>query len=122
MARRSAFNATASGEANFLGNSELVDAISSGRVDLDDIADEELPASLSVMAPEEQRAHIAIQAERRDQIRQEIQKLSESRQHYIEAQLAPEAAKESLDEKIYSAVKDQAKAKGLIYESDRAEY
>ena len=122
LARRSAFNATASGEANFLGNSELVDAISSGRVDLDDIADEELPASLSVMAPEEQRAHIAIQAERRDQIRQEIQKLSESRQHYIEAQLAPEAAKESLDEKIYSAVKDQAKAKGLIYESDRAEY
>ncbi len=122
LARRSAFNATASGEANFLGNSELVDAISSGRVDLDDIADEELPASLSAMAPEEQKAHIATQARRRDLIRQEIQKLSKTRQRYIEEQLAPEATKDSLDEKIYSAVKNQAKTKGLIYESDRAEY
>ncbi|MCP4431104.1 MAG: VWA domain-containing protein [Gammaproteobacteria bacterium] len=122
LARRSAFNATASGEANFLGNSELVDAISSGRVDLDDIADEELPASLSAMAPEEQKAHIATQAERRDQIKLEIRKLSSSRQRYIEEQLAPEATKDSLDEKIYSAVKNQAKTKGLIYESDRAEY
>ncbi len=122
LARRSAFNATASGEANFLGNSELVDAITSGRVDLDDIADEELPASLSAMKSEEQEIHIAKQARRRDQIKQEIQKLSESRQRYIKAQLAPEAAVESLDEKIYSAVKNQAKAKGLIYESDSAEY
>ncbi len=122
LARRSAFNATASGEANFLGNSELVDAITSGRVDLDDIADEELPARLSAMKSEEQEIHIAKQARRRDQIKQEIQKLSESRQRYIKAQLAPEAAVESLDEKIYSAVKNQAKAKGLIYESDSAEY
>ncbi len=122
LARRSAFNATASGEANFLGNNELVDAISSGRLELDDIADEELPSSLSAMAPEELKAHIASQAERRDLIKQEIRKLSESRQRYIEAQIAPEAASKSLDEKIYSAVKEQSKTKGLVYESEKAEY
>ena len=122
LARRSTFNASISGKANFLGNNELVDALTSGRVDLDDIANEELPTGLKAMAPEEQKEFIQQQATRRDQLKQEIKKLSGSRQRYIEAQIAPSTAKESLDEKIYSAIKDQAKEKGLIYESDSAEY
>lgn len=122
LARRSTFNASASGKANFLGDNELVDALESGRVELDDIAEEELPASLRAMAPEVKRDFIKQQGTRRDKIKQEIKQLSASRQHYIEAQIAPEAARESLDEKIYSAIKDQAKAKGLVYESDSAEY
>ncbi|MCP4431604.1 MAG: VWA domain-containing protein [Gammaproteobacteria bacterium] len=122
LARRSTFNASTSGKANFLGDSELVDALSSGRVDLDDIAEQELPETLKAMAPEEQKDFIKQQGARRDQIKQEIRKLSDSRQRYIEAQITPDTAKESLDEKIYSAIKNQAKAKGLIYESDSAEY
>ncbi|NNE62517.1 MAG: VWA domain-containing protein, partial [Gammaproteobacteria bacterium] len=122
LARRSTFNASVSGKANFLGDNELVDALSSGRVELDDIAEEELPASLRAMAPDLKRDFIKQKGVRRDEIKQEIKKLSESRQRYIEAQIAPGTAKESLDEKIYSAIKDQAKAKGLVYESDSAEY
>ncbi len=122
LARRSAFNATASGEANLLGNNELVDAITSGRVALDEIAEEELPASLQAMAPVEQKAHIAAQAVRRDNIKQEIKKMSEARKRYITEQVSSESTSESLDEKIYSAVKEQAKSKGLVYESDTAEY
>jgi len=83
LARRATFNATASGESNFLGESELVDAISSGRIELDDIEIDDMPASLQAMAPEDQMA---------------------------------------LDEKIYSAVKKQAKSKGLVYESEEARY
>ena len=74
------------------------------------------------MAPEEQKLYIKKQASRRDQIKQQINAISEQRQRYIETQVAPAAINESLDEKIYSAVKDQAKDKGLIYDSDRAEY
>jgi Mg-chelatase subunit ChlD len=122
LARRSTFNASASGKANFLGDNELIDALSSGRVDLDDIDEEELPASLRAMAPEVKRDFIKQQSERREEIKQQIKKLSASRQRYIEAQIAPDTAKESLDEKIYSAIKDQAKTKGLVYESDSAEY
>ncbi len=122
LARRSTFNATASGEANLLGNSELVNAISSGRVDLNDIAEEELPVSLQAKTPAEKKALIEKQADRRDNIKQEIQRLSESRQRYIKNRIAPEDAKTSLDEKIYGAIKDQAKAQGLVYEADRAEY
>ena len=122
LARRATFNASTSGEANLLGSSELVDAISSGRIELDDIAEEEMPASLRAMAPTEQKAHIARQAERRDNIKQQIKKLSQSRKRYIESQVTDETAVESLDEKIYSAVKAQAKTKGLDYKSESAEY
>ena len=122
LARRSAFNATISGEANLLGENELVDAVTSGRVEIDDIAEKELPASLQAMAPAEQKAYIDTQAKRRDNIKREIKKLSESRKRYISEQMTTETAEESLDEKIYSAVKEQAKSKGLVYDSDTAEY
>jgi len=39
---------------NLLGEGELVDAITSGRVELDDIEKAEMPASLQALAPAEQ--------------------------------------------------------------------
>lgn len=123
LARRATFNATASGESNFLGEGELVDAISSGRIDLDDIDRGDMPASLQALAPAEQMEVITNQARQRDLIKRDIQKLSESRNAYIVEQIGTRGdAKESLDEKIYSAVKKQAKTKGLVYESEEARY
>jgi Mg-chelatase subunit ChlD len=123
LARRGIYNATASGKSNFLGNNELVDAISSGRVELDDIDKDDMPASLQALAPEEQMEIITDQARRRDKIKNDIKKLSESRSNYIRQEIAAQGgASESLDEKIFGAVKEQAKAKGLIYESEAASY
>jgi hypothetical protein len=123
LARRATFNATASGESNFLGESELVEAISSGRIELDDIDKDDMPASLQAMAPAEQMEVITNQARQRDELKRDIQKLSESRNDYIRDQVGKSGgAKESLDEKIYSAVKKQAKTKGLVYESEGARY
>jgi len=123
LARRSAYNATKSGEKNLLGESELVDAVTSGRVELDDIAEENLPSSLKAMAPEEQREVIAEQAKRRDELKQEIRKLSASRDRFIKEKVTAEGgAGDSLDEKIYRAVKDQAASVGLTYDSDSAKY
>lgn len=123
LARRATYNATSSGSKNFLGESELVDAIASGKVDLDDIAKDELPASLQAMAPAEQQEVIAQKSKRRDQLKAEIKKLSESRSQFIVKKIdADGGAEDSLDEKIYSAVKDQAAAIGLSYESDNASY
>ncbi|MCZ6667059.1 MAG: VWA domain-containing protein [Gammaproteobacteria bacterium] len=123
LARRATFNATASGESNFLGEGELVDAISSGRIELDDIDKDDMPASLQALAPADQMEVITNQARQRDLIKHDIQKLSEFRNAYIVEQIGTrDDAKESLDEKIYSAVKKQAKTKGLIYESEAARY
>ena len=123
LARRSAYNATRSGKKNLLGESELVDAITSGRVELDDIKQENLPASIQAMAPAEQMEVIEAQAKRRDELKQEIQKLSETRGRFIKEKVdAAGGAEDSLDEKIYRAVKDQAASIGLTYESDSAKY
>ena len=123
LARRDTFNATASGKANLLGKSELVDAITSGRVELDAIEEEDLPASLQAMAPAEQMEVISEQAQRRDQLQQEIRQLSESRSNFIKKKIATDGgADDSLDEKIYRAVKDQAAGIGLTYDSDSASY
>ena len=123
LARRDTFNATASGKANLLGKCELVDAISSGRVELEEIEQEDLPATLRAMPPAEQEAFIAKKSKRRQQLQQEIRKLSESRNDFIKEKLKAEGgAEDSLDEKIYSAIRDQAGAAGLTYESDSASY
>ena len=123
LARRDTFNATASGKANLLGESELVDAISSGRIELDTIEEENLPASLQAMAPEEQMEVITEQAKRRVQLQQGIRELSTSRSNFIKEKITAEGgADDSLDEKIYRAVKDQAASVGLTYDSDSASY
>jgi len=75
------------------------------------------------MAPEEQMAAITEQAKRRDQLHQEIKKLSESRSRYIKEKVEAEGgAEDSLDEKIDRAVKDQAASVGLTYDSGSASY
>ena len=123
LARRDSFNATASGKANLLGDSELVDAITTGRVALDEIEEENLPASLQAMAPAEQKQVIEEKAKRRDELQAEIRELSESRNQYIKEKVEAEGgADDSLDEKIYRAVKDQAASVGLSYDSDSARY
>jgi Mg-chelatase subunit ChlD len=123
LARRDTFNATASGKVNLLGESELVDAVTSGRVELDEIEQENLPASLQAMAPAEQQEVISQKAKRRDQLQQEIKKLSASRSQFIKEKVEAEGgADDSLDEKIYRAVKDQAAGIGLTYDSDSASY
>ena len=123
LARRSEYNATASGKKNFLGESELVDAITSGRVALDEIEAKNLPHSMQLMAPAAQMEVITEQAQRRDQLKQEIRELSESRNRFIKEKVAAEGgADDSLDEKIYRAVKDQAASVGITYESDSAKY
>lgn len=123
QARRSEFLASESGKKNLLGESELVDGVASGRIKLEDIPREELPASISAMAPAEQQELIKRKAERRDQLRQEIKALSESRNDYIREKVEAEGdADDSLDEKIYRAVRSQAAGAGLHYESDSARY
>ncbi len=123
LARRSTYNATAAGKKNLLGERELVDAVTSGRVQLDDIERDNLPASISAMAPAEQLGVIQEKAEERARLEQEIKSLAESRNAYIKERVdAAGGAGDSLDEKIYRAVKDQAASVGLSYEAESATY
>ncbi|MGH8496238.1 MAG: vWA domain-containing protein [Gammaproteobacteria bacterium] len=115
-ARRAAFNASAAGEANLLGTKELVDDVSSGRVDLDAIDTEALPPSLQPMAPEERKELIADSARKREELQRQIRELSQERDAYVAENLHEAGGgKDSLDRQIYETVKEQAEAFGLTY-------
>jgi len=122
-ARRATFNASKSGAANFLGEGELVEEVTSGRVDLSSIDRDALPASIQAMAPAEQAKVIEETAERRNELKRQITELTKERADYL-ARKVEEAggAKDSLDDKIYRAVQEQAGRVGLTYEADAPAY
>jgi len=116
-ARRAAFNLTASGARNFLGQQELVDAVVAGRIDLDDMDEAELPAALQILAPEERKSVVMAQASRRHALQKKIKDLTGKRDDYIAHEIEAEGgAEESLDNKLYSTLRRQAAAKGMVLE------
>ena len=122
-ARRAVFNSSKSGENNFLGEGELIDDIATGRVKLSDIDKDQLPASMQAMAPTQQKALVEETALRRSELQNQIAELSKKRSDYLRKKVEEAGgASDSLDEKIYSAVREQAGKKGLRYDADAAAY
>jgi Mg-chelatase subunit ChlD/cell division protein FtsB len=121
QARRATFNASASGKTNFLGEKELVDAVSSGEVKLADLPKPALPASLQAMSPAAQAEFVSKTKQERNELEAEIKQLAEQRNDYLREKVAATAGKkDTLDAKVYDAISRQAKAKakGLIYNED----
>jgi len=120
-ARRGTFNASVGGRANLLGENELVAAIESGEVDLDELEEDELPETLKPMAPAEQEAFVAELVAERQDLQRKIQDLSKDRNTYLETKVEEAGGmKSSLDQKLYDAVKEQAGVAGLEYEDGPA--
>ncbi|MBT8059971.1 MAG: VWA domain-containing protein [Gammaproteobacteria bacterium] len=118
-ARRGVFNAAAGGRANLLGEKELVSAVASGEIQLDEIEAEALPEALQPMAPAEQEAYLVGLASERNELQQQIRDLSEDRDSYL-AKKVEEAGglDDSLDRQIHDAVREQAGKAGLEYGED----
>ncbi|HKJ16662.1 MAG TPA: vWA domain-containing protein [Xanthomonadales bacterium] len=116
-ARRAVFNSSAGGRKNLLGENELVDAVASGDVALEELDEAALPESLKAMAPEEQAQHIAVLAGQREDIQKKIQILAKDRDAFI-AEKEEEAGgfEDSLDAQLYDVVARQAAEVGLEYE------
>jgi hypothetical protein len=121
-ARRATFNTSEGGRTNLLGKNDLVDAVASGTVKLDELDEDELPAALKPMAPEEQLAYVAELAEKRTDLQRQMRELADNRDGYIAKKVKEEGGyKDSLDQKIYDAVAAQAGTAGLEYK-DGPEY
>ena len=108
-ARRAVYNATAAGEANLLGESDLVAAVESGRIDVTEIEAEVLPESLQALSKDELAEVVASTSVKRGELNQQIKELAAKRQSYLEVQVeASGTAEDTLDHKIYQAVRVQA--------------
>ncbi len=122
-ARRAEYNDSASGKKNFLGENELVDGIATGTITLEDIKPENLPATIAALPTPKQKEVIQQLFEKRKALKQELSKVRDSRLSYLKKEADKIGnIKETLDEKIYSAVKQQAEEKGIEYESESASY
>jgi len=121
LARRGVFNAAVGGRANLLGDNELVDAVASGAVDLNEIEEDALPAALKPMAPAEQEAYVQKLAGDRADYQRQIQALAEDRDEYISRKVEEAGGlADSLDQKLYETVKDQAGKAGFEYKDGPA--
>ena len=122
-ARRAAFNASTSGKGNFLGKGELVEDLTQGRVALDAIDPEQLPAPMQSLSPKEQQALIEEKAKQRSELQRQIGDLAKQRSVYVKQKVAEmDDAKGSLDQQLYQTVREQAGGKGLHYQAEAADY
>jgi len=120
-ARRGVFNASAGGRTNHLGDNELVAAVASGSIDLNELEEDALPEALKPMARAEQEVFVAELAEERADLQRQIRELSQDRDGYLAKKVDDAGGlKDSLDQKIYNAVKEQAGEAGLEYEDGPA--
>lgn len=109
LARRAVYNSTESGEFNLLGESDLVSAVESGRVDVSAIDKAVLPESLQSLSKDELRVVVTTTAQKRGELNREIKALAKKRQAYLEEQVdASGTGEDSLDYKIYQTVRVQA--------------
>ena len=117
QARRAAFNTSASGGENLLGEQELIDDVASGRVVLHAIPAAALPEPLQALPAPQREREIERKADERRELAREIKELAAKRDAFIAEEIASSGgAGDSLDHKLYDAVREQGAKAGLRYE------
>jgi hypothetical protein len=121
-AKRAVFNAAPAGAANMAGENELVDAVASGRVDLAKLDTDELPPALREANAGERQRLVQENADKRAQLQAQIAELGKERSAFIAEDLKRKNkdSASSLDDKLYSTIKEQAGKKGLSYDAAAA--
>ncbi len=97
---------------------DLVDAIDAEKVELEEIAKEELPEKLQNMSPEERKTYIEEKKKQRAKIQKRIQELNEQRKKYIAEEMKKRQQQDdTLGSAIIDAIRDQAEKKNFTFKS-----
>lgn len=100
------------------GRSDLIDALSSKEVDLDEITEDELPEEMQTMSEPERESYLRGKSKERNEIKSKIKELSKSRDAYIaEASRKRIAGGEvgAFDDSLLETIRAQAAKKGIVY-------
>ncbi len=97
-----------------------MDAVDSGAVELESVAEEALPAPMRKMSGEERRKHIEEKLTEREAIKREIAALARERDEYIKAKKRANAGKEvtTMSDALVSAIHEQGKKKAFEFTAD----
>ncbi len=97
---------------------DLVDAVNSNKIKLEDIKEEDLPENIKKMNKEERKNYIEGQAKQRVTIQQRIRELNEQRKKYVAEEMKKmQKQGDTLGSAVIKAVRDQAKKKNFSFES-----
>ncbi|MFO7900288.1 MAG: VWA domain-containing protein [Planctomycetota bacterium] len=94
---------------------DLVDAIEEGKVELGGLKEDELPATMQKMSPEERKRYLEQQAATRRSIQEKIRELSAERKQYVAREMRKrgESDEATLGAEMRKAVRTQAEKKGF---------
>ena len=116
-ADRLAFNAS-SGVA-VQGEGELLDGLNSGKLKLESLQKDQLPAELQKLDAGELQAELDRKQKERTALQAQIQKLNQERNDYLARErqrLAAKGKSDAFDETVAQVIRAQAARKGMSYE------
>lgn len=99
------------------GGGDLVDDLKDGRAKLTELKAEELPAELRGKTPEQQKAWLAQQEEKRTKLQAQVADLVKKRQAWVETEMRKAAAEgkgSAFDLEVARTLKAQAKRKSIV--------
>ncbi|MHB9106160.1 MAG: vWA domain-containing protein [Armatimonadota bacterium] len=123
-ASNAASRAAAKASSNYTNATwDLVDAVQTNAVKLEEVKVEDLPEAMQKMTPEERKAYIDKQATERAAIREQIGKLNAARSAFITEELKKQAAPgvQTVESAVVEAVRTQAVKQGYMFEEAKAE-
>jgi len=94
---------------------DLVDAVKEKKVELEKMAQKDLPQEMQAMKPEQRKVYLQKKSEERSKLKKQIQLLVKARKAYVAAKRKEQASngKKSFDEAVLGAMKAQLKKKGF---------
>lgn len=118
-AERAIYNASGAGRANLGGQQELIDAVTTGQVKLEEIPVEHLPENMRDMTADERTAYVAEQAGKRAELQTRISDLGVQRQQFLAQERARVAGEGGFDQKVIEALRRQAERFGIEYKDTK---
>ncbi len=94
---------------------DLVDANKKAGMALEKIKEQDLPAELKSLKPEERQGYLDQKAAEREKIQAQIKKLNQERQQYVAEKNKENGQEDTLDKAIVKAVREQAAKKEITF-------
>jgi hypothetical protein len=104
---------------NYVNSSwDLVDAVQAEQVDVEALAEAELPDNMRQMNAEERKAYVQAQAQERVKLQARIQQLNEQRRAFIAEELKKQQqAGQTLGSAVQQAIREQAQQKDYTFKT-----
>lgn len=95
---------------------DLVDRAKEKDFDFAKVKEDELPAELKKLSPDERKAYVEKKREEREGLQKQIAKLAKDRESYVADQTKTNAKDSTLGKAVTGAVREQAEKKGMTFE------